>query len=107
MSRFVCSKYKLQIENCKDPNIALITYKTIIKLKPICMKIIFKKDYISRKSMIVKIHLETSGATLETRTWPNTFKKGTKCFQLINFSHSKSSKIAFSKLSWRIKFIQN
>ena len=42
------------------------------------MKIIFKKDYIPRKSMIVKIHLETSGATLETRAWSDTLKKGTK-----------------------------
>ena len=67
------------------------------------MNIIFKKDYIPRKSMIVKIHLETSGATLETRAWSDTLKKGTKCFQLINFSHFKCSKIAFSKLSWRIK----
>ena len=30
-------------------------------------------------------------------------QKGTKYFQLINFSHSKSSEIAFFKLSWRIK----
>ena len=29
------------------------------------MKIIVKKGYISRKSMIIKIHLETSGPILE------------------------------------------
>ena len=33
--------------------------------------------------------------------------KSTKYFQLINFSHSKSSEIAFSKLSWRIRFWKN
>ena len=59
------------------------------------MNIIFKKDYISRKYVIVKIHLETSGVILEKRTGSVTFKKGTKCFQLINFSHSKCSEIAF------------
>ena len=42
------------------------------------MKIIVKKDYISRKSMIVKIHLETTGAILEKGTRSDTFKKGTK-----------------------------
>ena len=61
------------------------------------MKIIFEKDHISRKYMIVKIHLETSGAILEKRTGSVTFKKGTKCFQLINFSHSKCSQIAFTE----------
>ena len=55
------------------------------------MKIIVKKDYISRKSMIVKIHLETTGAILEKGTRSDTFKKGTKW-----------SKGAFSKLSWRL-----
>ena len=67
------------------------------------MKIIFKKGFISRKSIIVKIHLETSGAILEKRAWSHTFKKDTRCFQLINLSHSKCLEIAFSKLSWRIK----
>ena len=33
--------------------------------------------------MIVKIHLETSEATLETRAWSDTFKKGIKYFQLV------------------------
>ena len=42
------------------------------------MKIIVKRDYISRKSMIVKIHLKKSGAILEKRTGSNTFKKSTK-----------------------------
>ena len=59
------------------------------------MIFIFKKDYISRKYIIVKIHLETSGANLEKRTGSVTFKKGTNCFPLINFSHSKCSEIAF------------
>ena len=53
------------------------------------MKIIFKNNYISRKSNVVKIHLERSGATLETRAWSDAFEKGSTCFQLIKFSHCK------------------
>ena len=57
--------------------------------------------------MIVKMHLETSGANLEKRTGSVTFKKGTNCFQLINFSHSKCPEIAFMKNKTWIKYIRN
>ena len=59
--------------------------------------------YVCRKSMIVKIHLKTLGAIRRKKGRNRYIQKGSKCFQLINFSHSKSSEIAFSKLSWRIK----
>ena len=95
VSLFVGLIYKLQIENYKYPNIVLILYKTIIKSNTLCVKIIFERDHISRKYMIIKIHLETSGAILENTTGSVTFKKDTKYFRLINFSHSKCSEIAF------------
>ena len=74
MSLFVGPKSKLQIQSYKYPNIVLILYKTIIKLNALCINIIFKKEYISRKYMIVKIHLETSGVILEKRKGSVTFK---------------------------------
>ena len=52
--------------------------------------------------MIVKIHLKT-GAIRRKKGRVRYIQKGSKCVQLINFSHSKFSEIAFSKLSWRIK----
>ena len=55
--------------------------------------------YICRKSMVVKIHLKTLGAIRNKKERVRYIQKGSKCFQLIDFSHSKSSEIAFSKLS--------
>ena len=67
------------------------------------MKIVLKRPYVCKIYDCKNTLRNIRGYLRKKRAESHTFKKGTKCFQLINFSHSKCSEIAFPMLSRRLK----
>ena len=67
------------------------------------MKIVLKRQYVCKIYDCKNTLRNIRGYLRKKRAESHTFKKGTKCFQLINFSHSKCSEIAFPMLSRRLK----